>query len=216
MLPVLSDGTNRTTLRDTWLGPHLIPRGTMVWVPLKATFNSPHLWHRPDQYIPVRAASSVHRSTDGCHCIFTDRQWSTLEPGKMYSLHHGAYGGLQKRRRHLLCKAQSAVAGILCQKHSNGDADWFSDFVCRQSCHRCRSQERWEEPGAEYALPPGSDPAAVKELRVQAIQVNPLGIKSCTRQCTLICVQRCTEIRFSKRPQLTRQCKTKEESHLHV
>ncbi|BDA49870.1 Cytochrome P450 3A28 [Coccomyxa sp. Obi] len=83
MLPVLADGTNRTTLRDTWLGPHLIPRGTMVWVPLKATFNSPHLWHGPDQYIP----------------------------------------------------------------------------------------ERWEEPGAEYALPPGTDPAAVKELGVQAVQV---------------------------------------------
>ncbi len=60
MLPVLADGTNRTTLKDTWLGPHLIPRGTMVWVPLKATFNNPHLWHRPDQYIPVRAAFSEH------------------------------------------------------------------------------------------------------------------------------------------------------------
>ncbi|CAL8464267.1 g3802 [Coccomyxa elongata] len=83
MLPVLADGTNRTTLKDTWLGPHLIPRGTMVWVPLKATFNSPHLWHRPDHYIP----------------------------------------------------------------------------------------ERWEEPGAEYALPPGTDPAAVKKLSAQAVQV---------------------------------------------
>lgn len=55
MLPVLADGTNRTTVRDTWLGRHLIPRGTMVWVPLKATFNSPHLWDRPDQFIPVTA-----------------------------------------------------------------------------------------------------------------------------------------------------------------
>lgn len=55
MLPVLADGTNRTTVRDMRLGPHLIPRGTMVWVPLKATFNSPHLWDRPDQFIPVRA-----------------------------------------------------------------------------------------------------------------------------------------------------------------
>ncbi|EIE18620.1 cytochrome P450, partial [Coccomyxa subellipsoidea C-169] len=35
MLPVLADGTNRTTVRDTWLGRHLIPRGTMVWARAK-------------------------------------------------------------------------------------------------------------------------------------------------------------------------------------
>ena len=53
MLPVLADGTNRTTTRDTRLGPHLIPKGTMVWVPLKATFCSPHNWDRPDEFLPV-------------------------------------------------------------------------------------------------------------------------------------------------------------------
>ena len=53
MLPVLADGSNRTTTRDTWLGSHLIPRGTMVWVPLKGTFCSPHTWDRPEEFIPV-------------------------------------------------------------------------------------------------------------------------------------------------------------------
>ena len=53
MLPVLADGTNRTTTKDTWLGPHLIPRGTMVWVPLRGTFCSPHNWDRPDEFLPV-------------------------------------------------------------------------------------------------------------------------------------------------------------------
>ncbi|KAK9905036.1 hypothetical protein WJX75_008344 [Coccomyxa subellipsoidea] len=64
MLPVLADGTNRTTVRDTRLGPHLIPKGTMVWVPLKATFNSPHLWDRPDQYIPVTAEAGKQSMPD--------------------------------------------------------------------------------------------------------------------------------------------------------
>ena len=67
MLPVLADGTNRTTVRDTRLGPHLIPKGTMVWAPLKATFNSPHLWDHPDQYIPVRAHPSA--GSHGYHGI---------------------------------------------------------------------------------------------------------------------------------------------------
>ena len=55
MLPVLADGTNRTTASDVRLGPHLIPKGTMVWVPLKGLFNSPHNWADPEQYNPVRA-----------------------------------------------------------------------------------------------------------------------------------------------------------------
>lgn len=53
MLPVLADGTNRTTTSDVKLGPHLIPKGTMVWVPLKGLFNSPHNWANPEQYTPV-------------------------------------------------------------------------------------------------------------------------------------------------------------------
>lgn len=56
MLPVLADGTNRTTIKDTWLGSYLIPRGTMVWVPLKGTFCSPHNWDQPDAFIPVTSA----------------------------------------------------------------------------------------------------------------------------------------------------------------
>ena len=53
LLPVLADGTNRTTTKDTRIGQHLIPKGTMVWIPLKATFNSPHLWDSPDKFLPV-------------------------------------------------------------------------------------------------------------------------------------------------------------------
>ena len=54
MLPVLADGTNRTTTADIRLGQHLIPKGTMVWVPLTGLFNSPHNWADPGQYIPAR------------------------------------------------------------------------------------------------------------------------------------------------------------------
>jgi len=68
MLPVLADGTNRTTTSDTKLGPHLIPKGTMVWVPLKGLFNSPHNWLDPDQYKPARLA---HAQPAACSLIST-------------------------------------------------------------------------------------------------------------------------------------------------
>lgn len=51
-------------------------------------------------------------------------------------------------------------------------------------------QERWEEPGAEYALPSGTDPAAVKELSAQAVQVNSLGSNIFAQQCTLSCLRK--------------------------
>ncbi|CAK0783590.1 hypothetical protein CVIRNUC_006789 [Coccomyxa viridis] len=54
MLPVLADGTNRTTTADTRLGPYTIPKGTMVWVPLMGLFNSPRNWADPDKYMPDR------------------------------------------------------------------------------------------------------------------------------------------------------------------
>lgn len=60
MLPVLADGTNRTTTSDSRLGPYLIPRGTMVWVPLKGLFNSPHNWPDPDTYKPVRSSTLLY------------------------------------------------------------------------------------------------------------------------------------------------------------
>ncbi len=53
MLPVLADGTNRATTCDVRLGPHLIPKGTMVWVPLKGLFNSPRNWADPEHYTPA-------------------------------------------------------------------------------------------------------------------------------------------------------------------
>ena len=53
MLPVLADGTNRTTTADIRLGSYTIPKGTMVWVPLMGLFNSPRNWADPDKYMPV-------------------------------------------------------------------------------------------------------------------------------------------------------------------
>jgi cytochrome P450 len=64
MLPVLADGTNRTTTKDTLIGSHTIPKGTMVWIPLKAAFNSPHVWENPDQFRPVCLSQPLHNKLD--------------------------------------------------------------------------------------------------------------------------------------------------------
>ena len=53
LYPVTGDGTNRITTKDIWLGKYRIPKGTMVWVPFSAAFNSPHNFSRADQYVPV-------------------------------------------------------------------------------------------------------------------------------------------------------------------
>ena len=53
MYPVTGDGSNRITSRDIHIGEYLIPKGTMVWVPFSAMFNSCHNWERPDEYLPV-------------------------------------------------------------------------------------------------------------------------------------------------------------------
>jgi len=53
-MPVLTDGTNRTTRTPLQLGPHAIPAGTMVWVPFGATFGSARSWERADEYLPAR------------------------------------------------------------------------------------------------------------------------------------------------------------------
>ncbi|KAK9846641.1 hypothetical protein WJX81_008242 [Elliptochloris bilobata] len=68
LMPVLTDGTNRTTLRATQLGVHSIPAGTMVWVPFGATFASPQSWERPGEYLPERwddADADYARPTGG-------------------------------------------------------------------------------------------------------------------------------------------------------
>jgi len=54
LYPVTGDGTNRITTKDIMLGQYLIPKGTMVWVPFSAMFNSPHNFSRVDEYVPVR------------------------------------------------------------------------------------------------------------------------------------------------------------------
>jgi len=58
LMPVLTDGTNRTTRTPLQLGPHAIPASTMVWVPFGATFGSARSWERPDEYLPARAPRS--------------------------------------------------------------------------------------------------------------------------------------------------------------
>lgn len=54
MYPVTADGTNRIATKDLRLGRFMVPKGTMVWIPFSAMFNSPHNFPQPDSYIPVR------------------------------------------------------------------------------------------------------------------------------------------------------------------
>ena len=58
LYPVTGDGTNRITTRDTRIGQYLLPKGTMVWVPFSAAFNSPHNFSKADDYVPVRFSHS--------------------------------------------------------------------------------------------------------------------------------------------------------------
>lgn len=60
LLPVLSDGTNRTAKHDIILGGHHIPKGTMIWIPFNALFNSPHNWEAPGRYWPVSCGMKAH------------------------------------------------------------------------------------------------------------------------------------------------------------
>ena len=55
MLPVLTDGSNRTAQQDVVLGGHRIPKGTMVWLFFNGLFNSTASWGDPAVYRPVRA-----------------------------------------------------------------------------------------------------------------------------------------------------------------
>ena len=53
MLPVLSDGSNRTAQQDVRLGGRLIPKGTMIWLFFNGMFNSSRNWDSPASYRPV-------------------------------------------------------------------------------------------------------------------------------------------------------------------
>lgn len=66
MYPVTCDGTNRIATRDVRLGGHFIPKGTMVWLPFSAMFNSPHNFEQPDRYMPVRPPSRHWRVPAVC------------------------------------------------------------------------------------------------------------------------------------------------------
>ena len=54
MLPVLTDGSNRTAQQDVVLVGHLVPKGTMVWLFFNGLFNSTASWGDPAVYRPVR------------------------------------------------------------------------------------------------------------------------------------------------------------------
>ena len=72
MLPVLGDGTNRTTQRDMVIGNYNIPKGTMVWIPFNAVFNSSHNWREPDRYWPVSRqlpSASLQVPSQAAPCI---------------------------------------------------------------------------------------------------------------------------------------------------
>jgi hypothetical protein len=83
MLPVLADGTNRTTTSDTRLGPYLIPRGTMVWVPLKGLFNSPHNWPDPDTYKPVRSYTLLYCKAPCPSLLYPCGDWESMPRAQM-------------------------------------------------------------------------------------------------------------------------------------
>ena len=59
MLPVLTDGSNRTAQQDVTLGGHDIPKGTMVWLFFNGLFNSTATWGDPDVYRPVGLCTGI-------------------------------------------------------------------------------------------------------------------------------------------------------------
>ena len=59
LMPVLTDGTNRTAGRDMRIGPHRIPAGTMVWV---------SIWRRVCQPALLGARGRVPAGAPQTHC----------------------------------------------------------------------------------------------------------------------------------------------------
>ena len=83
MLPVLTDGSNRTAQQDVVLGGHRIPKGTMVWLFFNGLFNSTATWGNPDAYCPVRALALApvavpHCSSASVTCLLKHWQPCTL------------------------------------------------------------------------------------------------------------------------------------------
>lgn len=65
MLPVLTDGSNRTAQQDMLLGGHLILKGTMIWLFFNGVFNCACNWDSPASYRPVCIDLSCSGSGSG-------------------------------------------------------------------------------------------------------------------------------------------------------
>ena len=103
MLPVLTDGSNRTAQQDVMLGGYQIPRGTMVWLFFSGIFNSAKVWGDPDVYRPVRPGCSA--------CRWLQLQTQSPGPGC-----HAARGMVcMVKQPGLLCARRRAVITCLCR-----------------------------------------------------------------------------------------------------
>ena len=54
MMAVVGTGVGRVVNEQMQLGPHTIPKGTILWAPIQAIQSSPALWDKPDSFMPVR------------------------------------------------------------------------------------------------------------------------------------------------------------------
>ena len=54
MMAVGGTGVSRLVTEQMQLGPHTIPKGTILWAPIQAIHSSPDLWDKPDSFMPVR------------------------------------------------------------------------------------------------------------------------------------------------------------------
>ncbi len=54
MMAVVGTGIGRVVNEELQLGPHNIPKGTILWAPIQAIQSSPTLWDQPDIFMPVR------------------------------------------------------------------------------------------------------------------------------------------------------------------
>ena len=57
MMAVVGTGIGRVVNEELQLGPHTIPKGTILWAPIQAIHSSPALWDQPDAFMPVRVFS---------------------------------------------------------------------------------------------------------------------------------------------------------------
>jgi cytochrome P450 len=59
LLPVISNGTMRTSKKDFVLGgKYLIPAGASIMVPYYSVFRDPKTWENPEVFDPVRPSNA--------------------------------------------------------------------------------------------------------------------------------------------------------------